>query len=188
MHKPWFVFEDIKKSPPRKLVALGSVDLLATRLWWLSLGWMFAFGIAAGLAFAPGSGFREKLIIGLGYGLLVSLAAATHNLGHFLGGSLVRASMTAFLLNASIPIDCYNDKDERELPSKIHLSRALGGPVFSALVGTVILYVNAMVVNNDFIHFYGVMNCFIAVGAMFPIPGIDGGILWREMRHWRSGS
>lgn len=187
MKKPWIVFEDLENRPPRKLLSLGSVDVYATRLWWISLIWMFGFGIAAGLLFAPVSGFREKLIVGLGYGLLVILAAATHNLGHFLGGRLVGAPMSAFLLNASIPIDRYTDKDERQLASKIHLSRALGGPVFSALVGSVVLSINAVAVNNAFIQFYGVMNWFIAVGAMLPISGIDGETWWREMRHWRSG-
>jgi Zn-dependent protease len=185
MRKPWFVFENIEHPPPRKLIALGRVTLLATRLWWVSLIWMFGFGVAAALLFAPVRGFRKKLQLGVGYGFIVPLAAMSHNMGHFLGAEIARAPMDAFLLNASIPIDRYPEKDESVQLSPIHLVRASGGPLFSALVGTIALAINS-VVNNAFIRFFGIMNWFIAIGAMVPVPGIDGAVWWRELRHWRS--
>jgi hypothetical protein len=185
MNRPWFVVENIEE-PPHKLFSIGSVELLATPLWWVSLVWMFAFGVAVALWFAPANGFREKLFVGFGYGLMVPLAAGTHNLGHFLGGKIAGAPMHAFLLNASIPFDLYREEDENEQPSRVHLLRALGGPVFSALVGTFVLALNSVAVHNIFVQFYGSMNCFIAIGAMFPIPAIDGEIWLRELRRWRS--
>jgi membrane-associated protease RseP (regulator of RpoE activity) len=38
---------------------------------------------------------------------------------------------------------------------------------------------------NNFVIFFGIVNLLIGVMTLLPIPTLDGGVIWHELRHWQ---
>ena len=174
--------ESIEPDLVRPLFDVFGLRWLGTRAWWVAPLWMIPLGAIFGLLVAPLANTRDAWLQLLGYGLLVPVSAFLHNLGHLAGGMIVGAPMHAGLVTSTIPIDLYSDEPQ---PSRVHVGRAIAGPLTSALVGVALL-VFATAARSDLIRVFGAINLGIGIGALFPVPGIDGAVVLRELRRWWS--
>jgi hypothetical protein len=159
------------------------VDWLVTKWSWVHGGLALLVGLVVGLLWAPGATVADRLVSGLGYALLLHLALELHAIGHVIGGKLVAAPMYANLLTSTTIVNLYNDA--QPLPSRVHLARALGGPLFNALIGLIALALNWRGVPNHFLLFFALTN-LLMVGALVPIPTLDGEVVVRELRDWKA--
>ncbi len=81
-------------------------------------------------------------------------------------------------------------KDEPELPPNVHIQRALGGPIFSGLLGIVFLVLVLLTRDqNDLLAWLlrlGLFESFLmSIGALAPVRFIDGGTILYWMRRSR---
>jgi hypothetical protein len=79
--------------------------------------------------------------------------------------------------------------DEPPLPAKIHIRRALGGPIFSAWLTSIVFIVILMTVRgidavwSFVLWFFFLENLFVMTLQVFiPLGFNDGGTIWRWMR------
>jgi hypothetical protein len=177
MRQPWFVVEELGVEPGHRVVRLLGVEWRTTSLWWVSALWMVSFGAVFATAIAPRSRQNPRSMVGLG--ALVPPAALVHTLGHWTGGRLVGAPLSGVVLNASIPFDLYPEMDE--VAGRVHLARALGGPLMSLAVGGVTAFLGARH-RSLRLRYFGALNLMIGICALAPIPDIDGPVVLREVR------
>ncbi len=131
-----FVVEPIEAANHRKLFKLFGVDYYATTRAWLSLPLMAGVGIVVALIFAPAQQLSTQILIGIGYGLLIILASFCHGLGHIISSRMVHAPVSSILITATVTVTHYDDATAQS--SRVHVGRALGGPVLSLLIGSII--------------------------------------------------
>ncbi|MBN1202837.1 MAG: hypothetical protein JXJ20_13380 [Anaerolineae bacterium] len=180
MANPMGVFEDIQTTPRRPLFTLLGVRWLATPYAVLSIPIFVGLGVVIGLVGSAGETPGTSLLIGLVYGLLLFLMNVLHSLGHILSGKLVGAPMDANLVTATRHINIY-DGPQDGYPRRVHLGRALGGPLMNILVGIVTLIVWALV-GGDVLRFFAVVNLVAGIGSLAPVRSVDGEVIWRELR------
>ncbi len=176
--------EEVINVPHRKLFSFWGVDWLATPWAWLHLILLVVLGLVLSFLFAPSELVGEQILIGLGYAILLHLTMEFHGLGHLISGKLVGAPMYANVLTSTRFINLY--ADEQEYPSRIHLGRALGGPLFNGLVALVLFAIYAVGINSHFLLLLAISNHLALIGALAPIPTTDGGVILRELRNWKS--
>ena len=123
----------------------------------------------------------EALIAALGIAVAHVINEYLHQYGHALAARRVGYPMKGIRFWWIFGQSRY-PRDEGELPAKIHVHRALGGPIFSALVS--ILYGSvAMIMGDD--NLLGVIawgafldNLLIfTLGALLPLGFTDGSTL-----------
>jgi hypothetical protein len=185
--RPLFVLEDIQPAAPRRtwftLFGVG----------WNTTRWGFLFpivyagpGLAAALIVLPQSDpLPARLGAGLLAGLMIVLATLLHEAGHMLSAGLVFGQMKELLFTATRPLSLY--WDEREPRRGVHLARVLGGPLMSLLLGLTSL---GMRIAGSFegsgMQFAWGTFCITSLvygsGSWFPIPTVDGEVIWRELR------
>jgi Zn-dependent protease len=78
--------------------------------------------------------------------------------------------------------------DEPALPARIHIRRALGGPIISTLIGLVFLALVVVAGDSASLIAYllrlGLFLCFMmSAGALMPVPNLDGGTILYWARH-----
>jgi len=179
MGNPLMVFENVKTAPRRRLFTLWGVPWLATPWAWASVPAFLAAGIVLAMIAGAGESGEERAVLGLGYGVLLLIANVLHSLGHIIGGKWAGHPMDANLVTATRHINIYRGH-QGHLPRRVHLGRALGGPVMNLVVGILALIVG-QVVEGSLIDSFGVMNVALGVVALAPIPTVDGEVIWREL-------
>jgi len=173
-----FVFENTEESQQRKLFTFWGVDYFATSYTWVNLPLMAIFGIVIALIFAPVDQLLPQILVGIGYGLLIIISSFCHSIGHIISSRLVNAPVKSILVTATVNVTHY--EDDEEPPSRIHVGRSLGGPVFNLLVGLI-----AIAVPNHFFLLFGTVNLVFAAFTLLPITSLDGAVIWRELRDWK---
>lgn len=96
----------------------------------------------------------------------------------------VRIGMLGILAMSLYP------KTEPKLPASVHIRRALGGPIASGICAVIFLVlVLATAHLNDVLAWLFRLGLFesllMSVGALAPLPGIDGGTI---LHYWRKRS
>jgi hypothetical protein len=180
MKKPFWVLENIDPTARRRLFTWWGVEWLATRYAWLSL---LTFG-AVGLALAALLGGRPVAPgfwrAGLAYGLLFYSTNVVHTLGHVLGGRLVGRPMQANLLTASFDVNVYTG-DQSGYTRRVHLGRALGGPLLNLVSGLVSLALWRWL-GWTWLLISGYMHLVGGLSTLFPIAPMDGWVIWQNSR------
>lgn len=113
----------------------------------------------------------------------IDLTTLIHAFGHILGGKLVRSPMDELLLTATRGVNIYQGEQSR-LPSSIHLGRALGGPILNLLIGIPLYALLATLPRGgmyDLVLALASTNLFFGLGALLPLPSVDGQVIWREI-------
>jgi hypothetical protein len=183
MANPIGVFEDIQTAARRRLFTVWGIPWLATPWAWLSIpAFLFAGVLIATFSGVGGSG-EATFGIGLVYGALLFGMNILHTAGHMLSSTLVGARMDAVLVTATRHITLYNGPQD-DLPSRIHVGRALGGPLMNIAVGLVALAL-AGAAGGRYVGFFGTVNLVVGLVALLPIRSVDGEVIWREMRGGR---
>ncbi len=176
MREPFWVFEDIESAQRRRLFAFRSVVWQATAHAWLSIP-IFATSGAA-LAFAAGA-LRANPATWpsiLAYGLLLYLTNVVHTLGHLLSGALVGRPMDGVLVTATFDVNLYSG-DQSGLRRRVHVARALGGPLLNLLAGIAGLAAGP-VLGSTWLQFFGYASVASALWTLLPIAPMDGWVLW----------
>ncbi len=156
------------------LAALGSLLIWAVcaGLGMQLLGLSFA-SAAIGSLFAVALHWLSELVHNLGH------AWAAQRTGHPMTG--VRFGTLALLGQSLYPAD------EPSLPGRVHIQRALGGPMASAML-TVLAGLLAQMAGRDGVFgglawFFLLENLLVfTLGAFAPLPGLDGGTILYWLR------
>ena len=119
----------------------------------------------------------------------VEISTVVHALGHILGGKLVRSPMDELLLTATRGVNIYSG-NQNDIPSFVHLVRAIGGPVLNLIAASVVLGLQTFVrfgFSADLLAAISSTSLFMGVGGFAPLPSVDGQVIWREVYHWFQG-
>ena len=102
-----------------------------------------------------------------------------HNLAHAAAARLVGKPMDALRIAWGMPLVIYYDINDESVTPRQHIARALGGPLFNALLLPLALLSRTLApegsMRRDVADAAVGMNAFLSTASLLPIPGIDGG-------------
>ncbi|MBT3713464.1 MAG: hypothetical protein HN736_19230 [Anaerolineae bacterium] len=173
------VVESLEKLKQRKIFTLLGVDYFITKRTWINLPLMLGVGIILAFVISPEDPANLKILSGVGYGLLIILSMFFHGIGHIISSRMVGAPVKSIVMTATVNVLRFEDSEEK--PSRIHLGRSLGGPIFNLLVGIISIMIFNAVMASDFILFFGWVNMVFGVITLLPIPTLDGPVIFREL-------
>ena len=183
-HQPPYVIENAETLPRFKLASFLGVDWLGTPYAWVSPIWILSVGELISFLGPSKNNLGVQLLTGLGYAFLIAFSIFTHNISQIISGKIVNAPAKAVVITATLFYQEYGDK--REYPSRIHLVRAISGPLGNLLLGCGMLVVYFLFGRNNFALFLAIVNLVFTLAALTPVPTMDGGEIIHELRHWRS--
>ncbi len=140
---------------------------------------MVSVWLGLALIFAPTAQLGPQIFVGIVYGLLIILSSFCHGLGHIINSRLVKAPMTSLYITATVGVTHY--EDDTEQPGRVHLGRALGGPLFNLFLGLSAIALYLVVAPSHFLLFFGIVNLGFGVFTLMPIPSLDGAVIWHEL-------
>jgi hypothetical protein len=180
-----FVLEKTDGPHLHKLFRLMDVDVMAAPRSWLGVVLALIIGVVVSLIATPVNGLGAQILEGIVFGLLLYASTFVHGLGHIVSSRMIHAPMWYLILTTTIPITRYDDADEANIPSRVHVGRSLGGPVANILLAVVGFVLYALVPGSPFFLFIGIQNILATLLVLSPIPTLDGAVIWREVRHWK---
>ncbi len=142
---------------------------------WQFLPKVVLVGVLVALMLNRASGWRSVLILGVVYGLLFVLTYLLHTLGHIISAREVDAPMQANVFTGNRQVNIYAPGD---YPPSVHVGRAIGGPLMNLTLATFAFVLWAFIPGWGTLVFAGA-NLIVGAGALLPIDGLDGGVLWR---------
>ena len=176
------IIEDLGSVRHVPLGRLWGVRISATPIAWLSPLVFFGLRLLIGLL-APNMSLGERLYDALLFTIAVQVATPLHALGHIIGGKLVRGAMDELLITATRDVNIY-DGDQSAVPSRVHLGRALGGPVFNLLIAGFLYSALPLIpagLGYTLVERVASINLFFGAGGFLPLPSVDGEVIWREL-------
>ena len=183
MSRPLLVFENIATARRRRLFRFHGVEVMATPYAWFSLPFFCILGVLIAFGQRPENPVTNMILVGLEYGLLLYLTNVLHSLGHILAAKIVGAPMQVLLLTGTRDVTLYNKDDPG--PSKwMLIGRSLGGPVANMIAGFVALGLWSLFSDAWSLSFC-VFNFAIAAWTLFPVPSMDGWVIWGELLGFR---
>jgi Zn-dependent protease len=183
MKKPLLVFEDIQSAPKRRIFTLIGTEIFATPLAWLSVPAFFIPGFGIGLILRPESSTEVSFLFAFASGFLLCLTNSIHSLGHILAGKMVRAPLDAVLITATRPVNMH--KTDPFLFSRFQrIVRAAGGPALNIAAGFIALLLSQWF-DSKLAFLAAYFNLAIGLWLLFPIPSLDGWVLWGELLRFR---
>lgn len=150
---------------------------------WFPANWLIVWMV---MAWVAGRGHPERSWgKRLGTGALTTTAILgsewLHNLAHAAAASLVGKPVDAIRIMWGLPLLVYYDINDQTVTPRQHILRALGGPLFNAMVLPAALLFRRFTrpgsAARDAANAAAGMNAFLATASLLPIPGIDGGPL-----------
>jgi hypothetical protein len=152
----------------------------------------FILWLAAGLVFAHvlTNHTMNAAVAGLGTAILHWVGLLSHHAGHAVAAKSTGYPSTGLRLWWWLGMSLY-PKDEPDLAPRIHIRRALGGPIAGALLGVLAGLVAVGLKACDFDGWY--LAAFLAadslllytIGALLPLGFTDGSTLLRWRRSGR---
>jgi hypothetical protein len=147
-----------------------SREFLASRL---------VLGMVAAALFLPEEDWSRRAWFGLLDALLILLSNVAHILGHTLSGLYAGSPMSENLITPTSIFTIYRD-DPPNLAGRVHLARALGGPLANLVLGGTAL-AGCITFGGHPALFAAVLNLLLAVVLLLPLRGADGEVIWREL-------
>jgi hypothetical protein len=174
---PLLVIEDYSNLPLTRLGAILGVPVRVT-----SKAWMSAFAgvlpmFVATILFAPNAGLAERIALIVVWVLLFVVTSFTHSIGHIVSGQRVGAGMDELIVTNTRHVNIYHG-DQSKFPARVHITRAIGGPLANILVGLVsgiLWWVSGA--NNPTLLVVSLMNLAFGFGSLAPLPSVDGGVI-----------
>jgi hypothetical protein len=133
-------------------------------------------------------GWVELINSAIAFVIAVEVGTLVHAVGHIAGGTLVGSPMDELLFTSTRGVNIYHG-DQSRLPGRVHLGRALGGPVLNLLfAGAVALALRLLapagvpgLLGETLSSIYST-SFFIGLGGLLlPLPSVDGQVIWREV-------
>ena len=146
-----------------------------------------AITLVAAMVFAARAGLStgEALFGGILAMLLYWLSDFLHHFGHAIAARRTEYPMTGVLFHTALGTSVY-PRDEPELPGRVHIRRALGGPALSFIVLTItslaalLIPASTSPLLSALALFVAAINLLIfSVGAFLPLGFTDGSTLLR---------
>jgi Zn-dependent protease len=115
-----------------------------------------------------------------------------HNLAHTAAASKIGKPVDAIRIFYGTPLLIYYDINDQQVTPSQHITRALGGPIFNAAMIPLAWLAKHYSQEGTLTHYAANFalgtNCFISMGSLLPIPGIDGGpiLKWSLVEAGRS--
>ncbi len=159
-------------------IELLPVTFLGSLFLWLGLSAAGSYGI--------GMPFPEALALGLAAVLLHWISLLLHHLGHFGAARAVGYPMSGLLIGVFglLARDIY-PANEPSLPPAVHIQRALGGPLASALLSGLFYLLLPLWPGNWYWlgMFILLENLFVFTLQVFlPLSFNDGGTVFKNLR------
>ena len=154
-------------------VTAGQSALIGFMVLW------FLFAVFANLALELT--VPRAAVAGLLAALLYNLSSLIHQIGHSIAARRTGHPMTGVHFTAIMSRSIY-PRDEGELPAAIHIRRALGGPIISALVAVIALGAALLLPAGTLLYglvlfFVGCNIVIFVVVAFLPLGFTDGSTL-----------
>jgi hypothetical protein len=174
--------------PPagRPLGRLAGLDLawMPSTLWGMAAIWI---GLGAIAYFLLGFNLWEALLGGLSGVVIHWCSEFWHQYGHVLAARRTGYPMTGLRFWGIFSTSLW-PPDEPPLPGRIHIQRALGGPIASILLGVLALLAPAVIGPNRLGWWLAVFAAFdnllvLGLGAFAPLGFTDGSTIlywWRR--------
>jgi Zn-dependent protease len=161
---------------------------------WLPLIQIVVWGAMAHLAglHRPERSWTQRMAVGA---LTMPVALGSewlHNLAHAAAAKLVGHPVDAIRITWGMPLLVYFEINDAELSPQEHITRAVGGPIFNALVLPLWWFVRHLSppesVGRDVGEVGVWMNTLVLAAGLLPIPGLDGGpiLKWSLVAKGRS--
>jgi Zn-dependent protease len=164
----------------RTLFTVFGVPWKSSSKAWLFIPTRLGFSMVIALVFLRSYSIPERVMFGFLYAGLVVLSQCIHILGHTLSSKVVGSPMEANVI-LDTKILTYYPHDAEDLPRRIHLGRALGGPVLNGI--TALIGLIAWLLTGSHIWlFFTLLNLALSLGVLLPFPGVDGEVVWHELR------
>lgn len=126
----------------------------------------------------PDRCWPAQLAVGALSATALILADVGHAFAHTVSARWASAPIDEIQLSSGMPRTIYYDNN---VPSRAHLTRALGGPIFSTIGLAASLMVRWLAPRNSAVHevanWSSVGHGLILLGSLAPLPIVDGGVL-----------
>jgi Zn-dependent protease len=103
-----------------------------------------------------------------------------HNMAHAAAAKLVGYPADALRISWGMPLLVYHDIEDPNVTPRVHILRALGGPVINIIFLSIAAFLHPLTelksVTRDVVSAGLGMNAFLILAGMLPIPGLDGGV------------
>jgi len=148
---------------------------------WLPLAELLVWGFTSWLAGRRRPERTHSERIGVGAVTMPILLGLewSHNFAHAASASFIGVPMDALRITWGTPLVVYYDINDPTVTPQQHILRAMGGPVFNALILPIALFLRQQThpdsITRDMADVAVGMNAFLCTVSMLPIPGIDGG-------------
>lgn len=166
---------------------LGRVRLAVTPTVWLQLPLFFGLGIA--LTYLPGrlalgTALAARIADALTFTVAGLLANTLHGLGHIVSGTLAGSPMDELLFTATRDANIYHG-DQSAIRGRTHIARASGGPLANLLSAALVFALLRVIGDGQHPYLARIagLNLAYGLGALLPLPSVDGEVIWREL--WR---
>lgn len=150
---------------------------------WLPLAELIVWGAMTWIAGKrrPERSWLARLGVGALTTPIVVGSEWCHNFAHAASARLVGKPMDVLRIAWGMPLVVYHDIADETVTPRQHVIRALGGPVFNALVLPVALLLRRLTHPNsaarDVADAAVGMNRFLCTVGLMPLPAIDGGAI-----------
>lgn len=134
-------------------------------------------------------GARAWLAAATTFAVAGQVANLVHAAGHVVGGRLVGAPMDELLLTGTRIATIYRG-EQAGLPPRVHLGRALGGPAANLALALLLTLPAALLPagrGREIVRLLLNQTLLAGLGALLPLPSVDGEVVWREVRRQRQG-
>jgi Zn-dependent protease len=129
----------------------------------------------------PGWDWRKRLGAGALTGAVILGSEWCHNLAHAGAARQIGKPMDAMRVVAGMPLVVYHDINDQSVAPWQHIRRALGGPLFNAMLLPFVFFIRRFTrpgsVGRETADAAAGMNLFLSTISLLPIPGIDGGAI-----------
>jgi hypothetical protein len=178
---PLLVFEDYFTLPLTPIGSLLDIPVVATPKAWLNPVLMAAPMLIATFILAPQIGLLDRIALTAFWALLGLGTSFVHSIGHIIGGKLAGAPMDRLVVTMTRQPNVY-DGDQAHYPARVHVLRAAGGPAANLVVGLAAGLLLLVAGYTPTLLVIAGLNIGFALGALAPVPSVDGEILARYLR------
>ncbi len=176
------IIEDLDTVPHILIGKFWGIPVSVTPLTWLLPLVFFGLFVLLHVRELTLSG-TDWVYEGIIYVIGIAVTTLLHAFGHILGGKLASSPMDELVFTATRGVNIYHG-DQTVYPSRVHLARACGGPVFNLVVAGMLYLLlppRGQGVVYDLISGIAATNLFFGVFAFLPLPSVDGQVIWREV-------
>jgi len=173
---PLGVFEDYRRLPLRKLFDLFGVPVLSTPRAWINPLPLVPVMLLATFLLASRAYIIERILLTILWTALFELTSFIHSAGHILAGRAVNAPMDRLVVTSSRQVNVY-DGDQSRYPARVHVTRALGGPLANIAVGLVMALLLLFGGYSPTFLVFMLLNFAFGFGSLAPVRSLDGEVL-----------